>query len=110
MSHHPLLIVKARHVVRHSHLSDVDKQLMYERIPYLDLGMLALFIDSAEENPFALDAIVKSMKKKLDARGNLHRLHEILETEAAEITERDSADDSEESASAVVEEEKMVTV
>lgn len=85
MSHHPLLIVKARHVVRHSHLSDVDKQLMFERIPYLDLGMLALFIESAEENPFALDAIVSSMKKKLDARGNLHRLHEILENEAKDI-------------------------
>lgn len=89
MSHHPLLIVKARHVVRHSHLSDADKQLMFERIPFLDLGMLALFIESAEENPFALDAIVSSMKKKLDARGNLHRLHEILESEAAEVRSED---------------------
>ncbi|HXK37821.1 MAG TPA: hypothetical protein VJ579_02030 [Candidatus Paceibacterota bacterium] len=89
MSHHPLLIVKARHVVRHSHLSDEDKQLMFERIPYLDLGMLALFIESAEENPFALDAIVSSMKKKLDARGNLHRLHEILENEEKEIADEE---------------------
>lgn len=89
MSHHPLLIVKARHIVRHSHLSDTDKQLMFERIPFLDLGMLALFIESAEENPFALDAIVSSMKKKLDARGNLHRLHEILEEEAKQVEEGD---------------------
>ena len=92
MSHHPLLIVKARHVVRHSRLSNQDKQLMFERIPYLDLGMLALFIESAEENPFALDAIVSSMKKKLDARGNLHQLHEILETEEREIADEEASE------------------
>jgi hypothetical protein len=85
MSHHPLLIVKARHIIRHSHLSDVDKQLMFERLPYLDAGMLALFIQSAEENPFAIDAIAKSMKRKLDTRGNLHHLHQVLEEEAKEI-------------------------
>jgi hypothetical protein len=99
MSHHPLLIVKARHVVRHSHLSDADKQLMFERIPYLDLGMLALFIESAEENPFALDAIVGSMKKKLDARGNLHRLHEILESEEKEIAGEEEEEAREEAES-----------
>ncbi len=85
MSNHPLLIVKARHIVRHSYLSNEDKQLMFERIPYLDSGMLSLFIMSAEENPFAVDAIAKSMKKKLDARGNLQNLHSVLVEEEKEI-------------------------
>ncbi len=89
MSHHPLLIVKARHVVRHSHLSDEDKQVMFERLPYLDSGMLALFIQSAEENPFAIDAIAKSLKKKLDTRGNLAQLHAVLVEEEKNITSED---------------------
>lgn len=96
MSHHPLLIVKARHVIRHSHLSDVDKQLMYERLPYLDSGMLALFIQSAEENPFAIDAISKSMKKKLDTRGNLQHLHEVLAEETKEISREDEEETEDE--------------
>lgn len=97
MSHHPLLIVKARHIIRHSYLNDTDKQLMFERLPYLDSGMLALFIQSAEENPFAVDAIAKSMKAKLDTRGNLHQLHKVLEKEAAEIKglEEDDMDEVE---------------
>lgn len=68
---------------------------MFERLPYLDAGMLALFIQSAEENPFAIDAIAKSMKKKLDTRGNLHHLHQVLEEEAKEIIgeEEEAAED-----------------
>lgn len=96
MSHHPLLIVKARHIIRHSYLNDEDKQLMFERLPYLDAGMLALFIQSAEENPFAIDAIAKSMKKKLDTRGNLHHLHEVLEHESKEIKEDEEDEELEE--------------
>ncbi len=97
MSHHPLLIVKARHVIRHSHLSDADKQLMFERLPYLDSGMLALFIQSAEENPFAIDAISRSMKNKLDTRGNLQNLHQVLEQETKDVLgEDDEEEDREE--------------
>lgn len=92
MSHHPLLLAKARHIIRHSHLNDVDKQLMYERLPYLDSGMLDLFIQSAAENPFAIDAIAKSMKKKLDTRGNLQNLHQVLEVELKEIEGEDDED------------------
>ncbi len=92
MSHHPLLIVKARHVIRHSHLSNEDKQLMFVRLPYLDSGMLALFIQSAEENPFAIDAIAKSMKRKLDTRGNLSHLHAVLVSEEKEIRDEEEVD------------------
>lgn len=110
MTHHPLLLVKARHVIRHSHLSDADKQLMFERLPYLDSGMLTLFVLSAEENPFAVDAIAKSLKKKLDARGNLHHLHDVLEEEEKVMKELDLADiatiDNESSSSDEVEVDK----
>lgn len=83
---HPLLIVKARYIVRHSHLSDVDKQLMLERIPFIDSKMLNLFVQSAEENPFALDAIVKSMKQKIETSGNLSHLLEVLAREEKEVS------------------------
>jgi hypothetical protein len=36
------------------------------------------------------------MKKKLDARGNLHRLHEILEEEAKQVEEGDGEEAHEE--------------
>lgn len=83
---HPLLIVKARYIIRHSHLTDSDKQLMLERIPFIDAQMLGLFIQSTEENPFSLDAIVESMKKKLETSGNLSHLREVLDKEASEVS------------------------
>lgn len=93
---HPLLIVKARYIVRHSHLSDQDKQLMLERIPFIDAKMLGLFVQSADENPFALDAIVKSMKQKLETSGNLSHLRDVIDREAREAAHEDFEEEEEE--------------
>lgn len=92
---HPLLIVKARYIVRHSHLSDVDKQLMLERIPFIDMKMLSLFVKSADENPFGLDAIVSSMKKKLESGGSLAHLREVIEREALEVSHETEEEEEE---------------
>ena len=49
--------------------------------------MLRMFVEVCKEDPFGVDAIVKSLKKKLDAQGNLKKIHEIVKQERRDIEE-----------------------
>ena len=40
-----------------------------------------------EEDPFGIDAVVKNLQKKLDAQGNLKKIHEIVKQESHDIEE-----------------------
>ena len=81
------LVEKAKTIVEQSHLSTADKKLLTGRIPFVADMMLQMFVQVCQEDPFGVDAIVKSLKKKLDAQGNLKKLHEIAKQERREVEE-----------------------
>ena len=81
------LTEKATAIVGQSHISAADKKILSDRIPFVADVMLQMFIQVCEEDPFSVDAIVVNMKKKLDAQGNLKRLHEIVKQECRELDE-----------------------
>lgn len=81
------LVNKARTIIEGSHIPPADKQLLMGRIPYIADIMLQMFVQVCDEDPFGVDAVVKSLKKKLDAQGNLKKLHEIVKQERREIEE-----------------------
>ncbi len=84
---HALLVEKAILIVEQSHLSPADKKLLNGRIPFVAEIMLKMFVDLCEEDPFSVDAVVENLKKKLDAQGNLQKIHEIVNQERREIEE-----------------------
>lgn len=77
----------SRTIVEGSHLSSADKKMLLGRIPFVAEPMLQMFVQICEEDPFGVDAIVKNLKKKLDAQGNLAKLHEIVKQESHDIEE-----------------------
>lgn len=79
------LVEKAKHIVEESHLTKKDKEMLEGRIPFIAETMLQMFVSVCEDDPFSVDAIVKNLKVKLDAQGNLKRLHEIVKQERREI-------------------------
>ncbi|OGZ13360.1 MAG: hypothetical protein A3C93_04125 [Candidatus Lloydbacteria bacterium RIFCSPHIGHO2_02_FULL_54_17] len=81
------LVEEAKAIVIGSHLSAVDKKLLVGRIPFVADIMLRMFVEVCKEDPFGVDAIVKSLKKKLDAQGNLKKIHEIVKQERRDIEE-----------------------
>ena len=81
------LIEKATVIINDSKLSDADKQLLTGRVPFIADTMLSMFVEVCEEDPFGIDGIVKSLKKKLEAQGNLGKLHEVMLQEKREIEE-----------------------
>lgn len=81
------LTEKAMAIVEESHISAADKKVLAGRIPFVADVMLQMFIQVCEEDPFSVDAVVKSMQKKLDAQGNLKSLHEIVKQECRELEE-----------------------
>jgi hypothetical protein len=84
---HTTVVEKAIAIVEESRLSAADKKLLIGRIPFVADVMLQMFIQVCTEDPFGVDAIVKSLKKKLDAQGNLKKIHEIVKQERQEIEE-----------------------
>lgn len=82
-----VLVEKAITLVEGSHLSVPDKKMLEGRIPFVADVMLQMFVDVCEEDPFSVDAIVKSMQKKLEAQGNLKKIHEIVKQERRELEE-----------------------
>lgn len=82
-----LLVEKARTIVEESRLSSADKKLLIGRIPFVADVMLRMFVQVCQEDPFGVDAIVKSLKKKIDAQGNLKKIHEIVKQERREVEE-----------------------
>ncbi len=79
------LVERAAAIVASSHLSSADKKLLAGRIPFVADVMLQMFVQVCDEDPFGIDAVVKSLKKKLDAQGNLKKIHEIVKQERREI-------------------------
>lgn len=79
------LIEKAKSFIAQSHLSADDKKLLEGRIPFVADVMIQMFVQVCEEDPFGIDAIVKSLKKKLEAQGNLKKLHEIVKQERRDM-------------------------
>lgn len=81
------LVEKASIIIQESHLTPADKKLLIGRVPFVADVMLEMFVQVCEEDPFGVDMIVKSLKKKLDAQGNLKKIHEIVKQERIEVEE-----------------------
>ena len=81
------LVEKAITIVEESHLSQADKKLLIGRIPFVADAMLQMFVQVCQEDPFGADAIVKSLKTKLNAQGNLKKIHEIVTQERRDVEE-----------------------
>lgn len=82
---HGVLVEKVKAIVEASQLSPADKTLLKGRVPFVADVMLTTFINVCEEDPFSVEAIVRNMKKKLEAQGNLVKLHEIIKQEQKEV-------------------------
>jgi hypothetical protein len=81
------LVEKAIALVEESRLAVSEKKMLEGRIPFVADVMLQMFVNVCEEDPFSVDAIVKSMQKKLEAQGNLKKIHEIVKQERRELEE-----------------------
>lgn len=84
-SSHSVLVNKAVSIIEQSRISAADKKLLEGRVSFVGESMLAMFVQICEEDPFSIDAIVQSLKKKLEAQGNLKKIHEIVKQERREI-------------------------
>ncbi len=82
------LVEKAKAIILESHLSKKDKDLLIGRVPFVAEIMLQMFVQVCEEDPFGVEMIVKSLQKKLDAQGNLKKIHEIIKQERRESEEQ----------------------
>ncbi|KKU79183.1 MAG: hypothetical protein UY04_C0015G0037 [Parcubacteria group bacterium GW2011_GWA2_47_7] len=81
------LTLRAKEIIHGSHLSTADKTLLEGRVLFIADSMLEMFVQVCDEDPFGVDAVVKSLKKKLEAGGNLKSIHEIIKQERREIEE-----------------------
>jgi hypothetical protein len=79
------LVEKAKIIIEQSHLAKNEKEMLEGRVPFIAETMLQMFVTVCEEDPFSTDAIVKNLKMKLDAQGNLKRIHEIVKQERREM-------------------------
>lgn len=76
---------KAVNIIEESLVPQEDKDLLLERVPYVADNILTTFIEACEENPFWIDGMVDNFKRKLDARGDMKKLREIIEEERDEV-------------------------
>lgn len=88
---HEDIVGRARALIDASSLRNEDKSLLLGRIPYVDPAILKMFLQVAESDPFLVDMLVKNLKKKLDAQGNLTKLSKIISQERVEFDERFAA-------------------
>ena len=86
-SEHTNLVESAKEIIAQSRVSPADKKLLLGRIPFVADVMLKMFVQVCQEDTFGADTIVKSLKKKLDAQGNLKKIHEIVKQERRDIEE-----------------------
>ena len=82
-----LVHLPCRCIHKIKHEIQPDKKLLIGRVPFVADIMLEMFVQVCEEDPFGVDMIVKSLKKKLDAQGNLKKIHEIVKQERMEVEE-----------------------
>lgn len=85
---HRELVERATVIVENSTISPEDKKLLSDRIPYCETSILAMFVEVCEQDPYSVDFIVNNLKKKLDAGGNLSRIHAIIREEKEEYRQR----------------------
>ncbi len=85
MPDHNQLATRAKEIVEFSALESKDKQILLDRLPYCETNILAMFVEVCDQDPFSIDALVKNLKRKLDAQGNLSKLHAIVQEEREEI-------------------------
>lgn len=74
-------------MIAQSHLSAADKKILLGRVPFAPDSVLQMFVQVCEEDPFGIDAVVKNLQKKLEAQGNLKKIHEIVKQESRDIEE-----------------------
>lgn len=79
------MLEKAIALIDSSKISDQDKELLRGRLPYAPSMVISLFVEVCEEDPFSIEPLVMNLKKKLDAQGNLQKLHEIAKQERREL-------------------------
>jgi hypothetical protein len=82
------LTERAAEIVENSSLSVEDKKLLHDRIPYCETSILTMFVEVCDQDPFSIDFIVRNLKKKLDAGGNLTKIHAIVREEREEFERR----------------------
>lgn len=61
--------------------------MLLGRVPFAPDSVLQMFVQVCEEDPFGIDAVVKNLQKKLEAQGNLKKIHEIVKQESRDIEE-----------------------
>lgn len=81
------LISVSSDMIAQSHLSAADKKILLGRVPFAPDSVLQMFVQVCEEDPFGIDAVVKNLQKKLEAQGNLKKIHEIVKQESRDIEE-----------------------
>ena len=84
-SDHQKLVTRAQGIVESSHLAANDKQLLIGRLPFVSSMVLGMFVQISEEDPFSVETLVKNLKAKIDAQGNLQKIHEIVKHEREEF-------------------------
>lgn len=80
-------IERSSAIIAQSHLSGADKKMLIGRISFVADSILEMFVQVCDEDPFGIDAVVRNLKKKLDAQGNLKTIHEIVKQENHDIEE-----------------------
>ena len=80
-------IARSSAIIMQSHLSGADKKMLLGRISFVADSILEMFVQVCDEDPFGVDAVVRNLKKKLDAQGNLKTIHEIVKQESHDIEE-----------------------
>ena len=85
------LVKQAKAIVEQSRLSDSDKKLLSGRLPFVADMLLQMFVEVCNEDPFGIDLLIMNLKKKLDAQGNLSKIHEIIKQERREVEDLISA-------------------
>ncbi len=78
---------RATEIIEQSHLPLPDKKILEGRLPFVGENILQMFVELCDEDPFSVESVVRSMQKKLDAQGNLKKIHEIVKQERREIEE-----------------------
>lgn len=86
-SDHQKLVVRVQEIVEASHLQADEKKLLIGRLPFVSSMVLGMFVQICEEDPFSIEMLVKNLKAKIDAQGNLKKIHEIVKHEREEFAE-----------------------
>ncbi len=82
---HQKVVARAKEIIEGSRLPEKDKVLLLGRVPFAPAMVVAMFVQICDEDPFSIEMLVKNLKMKLDAAGNLAKIHEIVKHEREEF-------------------------